>query len=572
MLKATNRLKLLVPSLPLSTMAQAKNVLIVGGVAGGMSAATRLRRLDETAKITVLEKGPYISYANCGIPYNLGGVIEKESALHLQTVPKIKAWFNVDVHVNTELLRIDRGNNTATVRDNKTGIESTLPYDKLILAMGAEAFVPPIKGVHSKHVFHLQTIPDLQQIEAFIVSNNVRRAAVLGGGFIGLEAAENLRKRGLEVSLFEYGPHVFPLVDGDIAERLDTGLVRNGIDLALNARVLEITDSSIVAEGRDPTPVDLVIVAVGIRARSAIAKEAGLAVGQKGVTVNESMQTSDPDIYAVGDMVETQHLVTGTAVQTALAGPANRQGRLAADHIAGRAVQYRGNVGTAVCQVFDQTVGLVGLSTDNLKRAGIEHEYVTVHPPQHASWYPGGTPMTMKVAFEVSSGKILGAQIVGGEGVDKRIDVLATAMRGGLTIEDLEHLELGYAPPYGAAKDAINMVGFVGGNVLRGDVKIVHAAEFADGSLNLKDYQVVDVRSPEEFARGHVKGAVNIPIGGLRERMAELSQDKKILTYCYVGYRGYLAYRVLVQNGFDVVNLDGGFKAVSEGGYKSLQA
>lgn len=553
-------------------MTQPKNVLIVGGVAGGMSAATRLRRLDESAKITVIEKGPYISYANCGIPYNLGGVIENESSLHLQTVPKIKGWFDVDVHVNTELIRINRQNNTATVRDNKTGLESALSYDKLILAMGAEAFVPPIKGVRSKHVFHLQTIPDLQQIEAYIKENNVRRAAVLGGGFIGLEAVENLRKRGLEVSLFEYKPHVFPLVDGDIANRLDAELVRNGVDLALNTRVLEITDSEILADGRGLTPADLVIVAVGIRARSAIAKEAGLAVGKAGVTVNEAMQTSDPDIYAVGDMVETQNLVAGTAMQTALAGPANRQGRLAADHIAGRPARYRGNVGTAVVQVFDLTAGLVGLSTTNLERMGIPHEYVTVHPPQHASWYPGGTPMTMKVAFEAPSGKILGAQIVGGEGVDKRIDVLATAMRGGLTIEDLEHLELGYAPPYGAAKDAVNMAGFVGGNVLRGDVKIVHAENFVDGGLNLDDYQVVDVRSPEEYARGHVKGAVNIPIGVLRERMTELRQDKKTLTYCWVGYRGYLAYRVLVQHGFDVVNLDGGFKAVSEGGYKELQA
>ena len=494
----------------------------------------------------------------------------------MQTADKIKSWFNIDVRTNHELLDIDRSSKTAKVLTPSSATE-TLSYDKLVLAMGAEPFIPPIDGIKSKHVFTLHTIPDLQKIMAYIAAFRVQKAAVVGGGFIGIEAAENLRNLGLEVSLFEFFPHVFPLVDADIAEVLQKEMRRNGVHLELNARVMKFTEPSegqpgmVLADGVEPVQSDLVITAVGVRARSAIAKAAGLEVARTGVVVNEAMQTSDPDIYAVGDMVETYHLVAGRNMQVALAGLANRQGRMAADHICGKKAQYRGNVGTSVCKVFNQTVGLVGFSNENLRQMGFTFQYVTGQPSQHAVYYPDAVPMTIKVAFEAPSGKLLGAQIVGPKDVDKRIDVLAMAIRAGMTIEDLEHVELAYAPPYGAAKDPVNMVGFAGGNVLRGDVEVVHALDFTVGGLRLEDFLVLDVRSPEEFGRGHLRGAVNIPIGALREHMDALDKGRKLLAYCWVGYRGYLAYRVLKQNGFEVVNLDGGLKAVSEGGYGGLR-
>ncbi|RSL95983.1 hypothetical protein CEP52_011717 [Fusarium oligoseptatum] len=541
-------------------MASSKQVLIVGGVAGGMSCATRLRRLDEDAKITVVDKGPYVSYANCGIPYALGGVVESEGKLHVQTVDKLKTWFNIDARTNTELKSIQRDEKTATILDLSSGEESSVPYDKLVLALGAESFVPPVEGVDSEHVFTLQTIPNLQEVQAMISKKGCHRAVVIGGGFIGLEAAENLRRLGIEVTIFEFDQHVFPIVDPEIGEVVDEELRKNGVNLKLNARVTKITSASgaepglVFAEGQEPVPADLVIMAVGIRSRTAIPKEAGLESGRTGVSVNEFMQTSDPDIYAVGDMVETLNLVTGQPAQTALAGPANRQGRLVADHISGKGIKYRGNLGVSVCQVFGKTVGIVGLSTRNLDRLGIKHEYVTVHPPQHAG-----------------CGKILGAQVVGKEGVDKRIDVFATAMRAGMTVEDLEHLELAYAPPYGAAKDAVNMAGFAASNIVRGDVKLVHAGEFASGTRNLEDFQIIDVRGAEEYNQGHLKGAKNIPLVNLRERVDEVERGVPTIVHCKSGYRSYVGYRILAQKGVDVYNLDGGYKSVLDGGYVTIQ-
>ncbi|OAA59150.1 FAD-dependent pyridine nucleotide-disulfide oxidoreductase [Niveomyces insectorum RCEF 264] len=579
---------------------QPKRILIVGGVAAGMSCAARLRRLDEHAAIIVVEMGPYVSYANCGLPYALGGVIADESALHVQTVAKLQSWFNLDIRVNTALVRIQRSAKSATVRDLATNVDSVLPYDKLVLAMGNESVVPSsIEGARLAHVHTLQTIPDLQAIEAIMAATTTttttttpcHTAAVIGGGFIGLEAAENLHRRGLAVTIFEYGTHVFPPIDADIAQVLHDELRRNGVRLELDARVTKISarrqttsdakteeEASlsspplVFAEGQhEPVPADLVILAVGARARTAIARDSGLAVGETGVTVNDAMQTSDPDIYAVGDMVETPNIVAaGRHMQAALAGPANRQGRLAADHICGHDVRYRGSLGTSVCKVFGLTVGIVGLSCHALDRLGIRHQYVTVHPPQHATYYGGATAMTIKLAFAQPGGRIVGAQLVGQEGVDKRIDVLATAMRAGMTVEDLEHLELGYAPPYGAAKDAVNMAGFVAGNVLRGDVQIVHASDLTANEL-LHKFQVLDVRSAEEYARGCVKGAVNTPLPELRERLSEVRKDVPVVVYCFVGYRGYVAARILEQNGYDVYNLDGGFKTVTDAGYRALQ-
>ncbi|EXJ65754.1 uncharacterized protein A1O5_11282 [Cladophialophora psammophila CBS 110553] len=574
---------------------QPKNIVIVGGVAGGMSCATRLRRLDEKANIIVLERGKYVSYANCGIPYALGNVIKDEAKLHVQTSEKIASWFNIDVRTEVELVAIDRPNKVIHVKcvGNKNGklhcdIEN-ISYDKLVLALGADAFIPPMKGIDSEHVFTLQTIPDLEQIQSYIATHGCRNAAVIGGGFIGLEAAENLRLLGLNVTILEYLPHIFPPVDHDMAVPLQKEMERNGMRLLLNARITEITPtgsnkpSQILLNGTDPVEADLIIVSVGVRARTAIVEDAGIQIGKSGVIVNDTMQTSDPDIYAVGDMVETPHLVSGHPVRIALAGPANRQGRLAADNICGLSANYRGNVGTAVCKVFDLTVGVVGLSVEALRSMGRgdKTKYLTIHPSHHVGYYPGAEPMVLKVAFEADSGRLLGAQIVGKQGIDKRTDVLAMAIRAGMSVEDLEHVELGYAPPYGAAKDPVNMAGFVGGNILRGLMQPVYAEdlvkevcfESGDGTQERrlpKKYQVVDVRTPEEFCKGHLIGAVNVPLDTLRRSLHLMDRSKKILAYCQVGYRGYLAYRILKQNGFEAVNLNGGFKAVCVGGYDSL--
>ncbi|KIX05354.1 uncharacterized protein Z518_06226 [Rhinocladiella mackenziei CBS 650.93] len=573
-----------------------KRVVIVGGVAGGMSCATRLRRLDENAEIIVLEKGPFVSYANCGIPYALGNVITDEAKLHVQTSEKIKSWFNIDVKTKAEVLEIDRAAKTVTFGDSSEASDRDdekvrqVSYDKLVLALGAASFRPPVEGINSEHVFTLQTIPDLQNVKAHIAKHGCCNAAVIGGGFIGLEAAENLRLLGLNVTIFEYLPHVFPPIDQDMAEPLHKELQRNGVRLILNARITRIDAAScsapaaVVLDSSKSIAADIVVVAVGVRARTDVARKAGLEVGKTGLKVNDAMQTSDPDVYAVGDMVETSNLIAHERMQLALAGPANRQGRLVADHICGRKVEFRGNVATAVCKVFDLTVGLVGFSVAGLNRLGLGEsmQFVTVHPPDHASYYPGAEPMTVKVAFEIPSGRLLGAQAVGKKGVDKRIDVLAMAIRAGMTIEDLEHVELGYAPPYGSAKDPVNMAGFVGGNVLRRDVEIIHAEDLVNEQMEaeriephratiLNKYSILDVRSPDEFKRGHLVGAINLPLGSLRDHMDSLDKKKKIVVYCWVGYRGYLAYRILKQNDFDAVNLDGGFKSVSEGGYEVLR-
>lgn len=542
-----------------------KKVVIVGGVGGGMSAATRLRRLDESATITVFEKGAYAGYANCGIPYALGKVIKDDEALILHTPKYFKEYFNIDVYLNTEIVEIDRTNEQVCTRTVGETEIRRVGYDKLILSQGAEAVQPQIVGVDQSHVITLRTISDLQAIRSIMVERCVRDVCIIGGGFISLEAAENLRKMKFGVSIVEQWTHVLPSIDADIAQFLHTELKHNGVKLYLNDTARRIEDSHVVlaSNGRE-IPAELVILAVGVRARTSLAKMAGLEVGTQGVKVESHMETSDEDIYAVGDMVETKHVIQQQPRVVALGGPANRQGRLAADDIAGRPVHYRGNIGTIICQVFDLTVGLAGLSVSALRDMGQEPLWVTVHPPHHARYYPNAHPITIKTAFEKGTGRLLGVQAVGMAGVDKRIDVLATAMQARMTVFDLEHLELSYAPPYSSAKDPVNMVGFVGSNLLRGDYQIVHAEDI--NIKNLHAWQVVDVRTPEEFATGHLPGAINLPIATLRNQKLELDQSMPILVYCYVGYRGYLAYRILSQRGFSVVNLDGGLKTVVEGG------
>jgi len=550
-------------------------IVVVGGVAGGMSAATRARRLDENASIKVFEKGPYVSYANCGIPYALGEVIKDDAALVLQTPKALKERFNIDVHINTEVLSINRERSLISTRAIGSEMEEQVPYDKLILSQGAEPFRPNIPGIDLPNVFTLQTIPDLQSIRTFVSHHGGGHVAIIGGGFIGLEAADALHSLGLEVTIIEYAPHVFPPLDSDMAEILHSEIRRQNMQLQLQARIqaiepgLKNSPSRIILDDGKAIIADFVVLVVGVRARTFLASQADLKIGKSGVSVNSYMQTSDPDIYAVGDMIESNHRIADRPLQLALAGPANRQGRLAADNIFGRKIEYRGNVGTSACKVMDLTVATVGFSVANLRGIGYDPLWVTVHPPDHAGYYPGARPMTLKVAFERKTGRLLGAQAVGTASVVKRIDVLATAMQAGMTIFDLEHLELAYAPPYGSAKDPVNMVGFVGSNVLRGDVRIVHAEDL---KAEQDDFQIIDVRSPAEFSRGHIVRAVNLPLNTLRENIAELEQGRQTLVYCQVGYRGYLAYRILAQMGFDVVNLDGGYKSILEGGFKSLQA
>ncbi|KAK0649595.1 hypothetical protein B0T16DRAFT_325494 [Cercophora newfieldiana] len=534
-----------------------------------MSAATRARRLDENADITVFEKGPYISFANCGIPYALSDTIPDPDSLLLQSPESVKKRFNIDVKINTEVVGIDREKKVVLVRPKGKEEVEEVSYDKLILSQGARPMVPDVEGVEMGHVFRLTTVVDLEGVRGYMREKGVKRAVVVGGGFIGLEAAENLKTMGLEVTVVERGEHVLPPIDRDIAEPVHAELRRNGVGLVLGKGVGKIEKDAVVVDGGERIPAELVIMVVGVRPRTGLAKAAGLDVGKNGVTVNGQMQTSDPDIYAVGDMVETEQRVTGLRQVLALAGPANRQGRMAADHIFGKDVAYRGNVGAAVVKVFGLTVGITGLSVEALQRLGREPLWVSAHPPDHASYYPGAHAITLKVAFEKETGKILGAQGVGVAGVDKRIDVLSTAIQGNMTIFDLEHLELAYAPPYGSAKDPVNMVGFIGSNLLRGDVDIAHGQDLTPEEL--KNMQVVDVRSPGEFSRGHLKFAKNIPVNDLRGDIASLDKSKKTLVYCQVGYRGYLADRILKQKGFDVMNLDGGYKSVADGGLKELQ-
>ena len=554
-------------------------VVIVGGVASGMSAATRLRRLDETAVITVFEKGPYVSYATSGLPFCLSGVIKDDSALTLQTPESFKALFNIEVYVNTEVVDVNRAERFVTVKRLGEG-SSQFYYDKLILAQGAEPSRPSIEGIDSHHVFTFQTVPDLRAIQNFILEHHVRHVAIIGGGFIGLETAEALSHVDREVTVIEYMPQVCPLIDEDMAGFLHAEIRRHNVRLLLSARISRIELGRIVLSDGNVL-ADLIILSAGTRANTRLARQAGLKIGKTGVRVNSSMQTSDPYIYAVGDMVETYHRVAkvpsllslrgvyavGDMVemyhtveapsQLLLRGPANRQGRLAADHICGRSTQYKGNLGTSVCKVFDLTVASTGLAVKALRAIGQDPLWVTIHPPSHESQYPGATSMTLKVIFEKRTGRLLGAQAIGACGIDKRIDVLSTALQARMTIFDLGHLELSYSPPYSLAKDAVNVAGFVGGNVLRGDVHIVHAENW---EREMSGAQIVDVRSPEEFRLGHVLDAMNLPINTLRENLSTLEKERRLIVYCQTGDTGYLAYRILKQKGFDVKNLDGGYK------------
>lgn len=542
-----------------------KKIVIVGGVAGGASAAARARRIDENASIVMFERGPFVSFANCGLPYHVSNVIEDRNKLLLQTPESFKARFNVDVRVNQSVESIDRTNKVVVVKNMLTGEEYQEPYDKLLLSPGASPVIPPISGLANPLTFSLRNIPDMDKIIAAVKANNIKHATVVGGGFIGLEMVEAFRHLNIETALIEGQPHVMPNIDAEMAGFLHQEINANQVEMHLGAILTSVEYDAEKAQPLRLTlsndkqvDTQLVVMSVGIRPEVTLAKEAGLDLGKRGgIRIDACMQTSDPDIYAAGDAVETADFITGEHAVVPLAGPANRQGRYAAENMLGGEITYKGTQGTAICKVFDLAVGSVGKSEKQLKAAGIDYEKVYVHSASHAGYYPGAEVVSLKLMFAPESGKILGAQAVGKDGIDKRIDVLAVAQRAGMTVEDLQDLELSYAPPYGSAKDVINQAGFVASNVLKGDITLVHYDEIneAEGKV------ILDVRNPGELAKlGQIDNAVNIPVDQLRQRMHELPKDKEILVYCQVGLRGNVATRMLQNSGFTCKNMTGGYR------------
>ncbi len=538
-------------------------VVIIGGVAGGASAATRLRRLDEGAEIVMLERGAFVSFANCGLPYHIGGAIEDESDLVLQTPNSLKRRFNIDVRVRSEAVAIDRAAKMVRVlnlSDRTTYDES---YDALILSPGAVPIKPPLPGIEDERVFTLRNIPDTLAIRSAVDELRPKRAVVVGGGYIGLEMAENLLALGIGVTIAEMASHVVAPLDSDVAADVHHYLRAKGVTLHLCTAVLEIkptTNSLMVRTTAGDLPADLVILAAGVRPDTRIAREAGLETNEKGaIRVDARMRTSDAAIYAVGDAVETFNFVTGEPACIPLAGPANRQGRLAADAICGRTVEYKGTQGSAILKFMEMTVGATGLSESAARGAGIDCEKVYTHSSSHASYYPGATMMSVKCVFEKPSGRLLGAQIVGFDGVDKRLDVLATAIRARMTMDDLAELELCYAPSFSSAKDPVNIAGFAAQNVLTGVVKQFHWHDVTALHED-KNAVLLDVRTPGEFGRGHIRGALNIPIDELRVRMGELDARKPHYINCQSGFRSYLACRILSHAGFECFNLAGGYR------------
>lgn len=535
-------------------------LVIIGGVAGGASAATRARRLSEQAEIIVFERGPDVSFANCGLPYYLGGEIADRGKLVVVSPARLRQRFRLDVRTRSSVEGIDRRRKVVSVRELDTGREYEQPYDKLLLAPGAAPLRPPLPGIDLPGIFTLRTLEDMDAIHAALAG--ARRAAIIGAGFIGLELAENLVRRGLETTVVELMDQVLPPLDREMTTPVVEQLSKHGVQLILgeSAEKFENDDSGglrIVRSSGATLAADLVVLGIGVRPENRLATAAGLEIGPRGgIRVNEHLQTSDPEIYAVGDAVETRDFVTGQPTQVPLAGPANRQGRLAADHIFGRTASYRGTQGTAIVRVFDVTAAVTGAGEKTLRRLQLPYRKVYVHPGHHAGYYPGAEGMTIKLLFAPDSGRIWGAQIVGGAGVDKRIDVLAMAIQAKMTVYDLEEVELAYAPQYGSAKDPINMAGFVAAGLLRGDHPYVHVEQVMDEASYLR----LDVRSPDEFAAGHMPGALNVPIDELRDRLGELPKERPIAAYCQVGQRGYLATRLLRQSGYEAFNIGGGYK------------
>ncbi len=549
-------------------------IVIIGAVAGGASAAARARRLNEQAEITLVERGEAPSFANCGLPYSIGGVIKQRDKLLVAPAQRLIERFRLDVRTRSEALAIDRANHTVRIRNLENGEEYDLPYDKLILSPGAAPIRPGIPGVDLPQVYTLRELRDADRLHA--AAKDAKQAVVIGGGFIGLEMAENLVHRGVATTIVELADQILPPWDAEMVSPVAAHLRERGVTLKMSnaAEAIEPSGDGVVVRLRsgESLEADMVVMSVGVRPDNKLAVEAGLEVGPRGgIRVNDQMQTADPDIYAVGDAIETRSSIDGSPTQIPLAGPANRQGRIAADNICGRPTRYAGTQGTAIVGVFEMAAAMTGFSEKALRAAGKPYEKIYVHPANHAGYYPGAKQMSIKLLFAPDSGRVLGAQAVGRDGVDKRIDVLAVAIKAGMTVFDLEELELAYAPQFGSAKDPVNMAGFVAAGVVRGDHPVAHGSDLAPGLVaegeqsdgaregNVQLDFILDVRAPSEFAAGHVPGAVNVPVDELRSRLGELDPSRPIVAYCQIGMRGYLATRILMQNGFQVRNLSGGY-------------
>ncbi|WP_037985569.1 CoA-disulfide reductase [Thalassobacillus devorans] len=540
-----------------------KKIVIVGGVAGGATAAARLRRLDEESQIILIERGEYISFANCGLPYYIGGTIEDRSKLLVQTVDRMEARFNMDIRTSAEVVKINREDKQIEIKDLKTGEVYHQSYDDLILSPGAKPIVPPLPGLKESTYFTLRNIPDTDQIKAYVDEKQPKHVTVIGGGFIGLEMAENLADRGAKVTVVEKGPQVMAPIDPEMAAIVHEHLRAKGVELILGDGIASVNEGDIVAlESGKMIDTDMIVLSIGVQPESTLAYEAGLELGaRRGIVVNQYMQTSDPSIYAIGDAIEVQDYITKEPVMVPLAWPANRQGRIVANNIYGRNEAYPGTLGTSIVKVFDYIVAATGVNEKRLKNLGWKYEAIHIHPVSHAGYYPGAESLAMKMLFNPENGKIYGAQIVGKDGVDKRIDVLATAIKGDLKVHDLPDLELAYAPPFSSAKDPVNMLGYVAENIIDGAVEITHWDEIdekvSQGAL------VLDVRDEKELEQGYIPGAINIPLHDLRHRMDELPKGKPIHVNCQVGLRGYLATKLLRLNGYDARNLDGGWTTYS---------
>jgi NADPH-dependent 2,4-dienoyl-CoA reductase/sulfur reductase-like enzyme/rhodanese-related sulfurtransferase len=550
-------------------------VIIVGGVAGGASCAARLRRLDEKVEILMVERGPYVSYANCGLPYHVGGKIEQEASLLVATEQTFREQFAIDVRTRCEVIGISAAKKTVDLKNHVTGEITTESYDKLVLSPGAAPIRPPLPGIDLPGIFSVRTVPDARAIREWLDRDAIERgglnaysgmqtmlppkqAVVVGGGFIGLEMVENLVHRGLEVTLVEMLNQVMPPLDPEMARLVERYMVRHGVRLELNDGVAGFEQAAagaleVLTRSGKRLPADAVILAIGVRPETALAKMAGIEIGERGgIRVDEHMRTSDPDIFAVGDAVEVRDFVTGQWSLVALAGPANRQGRIAADVICGRASRYRGTQGTSICQIFEGVIASTGASEKVLKQLGeTDFEKIYLYPNSHAGYYPGAQYIALKIIFRRSDGRLLGAQVLGEHGVPKRIDSFAMAIQAGFTIYDLEESELSYAPPFGSAKDPVNFAGMVAADILRDDMPLVHWTSADEGFL-------LDVRNAPELAVESVPGAVNIPLPQLRDRLGELPRDRDILVFCRSGQRAYYATRILLQNGFQARNISGG--------------
>ena len=541
-------------------------IVIVGGVAGGATAAARIRRLNEHAEIIIFERSGFISYANCGLPYYIGGVIEDKEDLTLQTPESFFRRFRIASKVNHEVTDIDVQNKTVRVTDLKTGTSFTETYDKLILSPGAKPILPDFY-TENERSFTLRTVEDTLKIRAFVEQNKPKTAVVVGGGFIGLEMAENLAERGIKTTIVQRSNHLLPTVDCDIASFIHANFRYNGVQLLLstNTNKMSITGEkvSLYLDNGSNISADMLVLAVGVMPDNTLAKKIGLELGVKGaIKVNAKMQTSIPDIYAVGDATQVKHFITDKDSVISLAGPANKQGRIVADNICGLNSEYKGSQGSSIIKLFDMTVATTGINEQQAKANGIEYEKVILTQNSHASYYPGATAMTVKLIFEKATYKILGAQIVGYDGVDKRIDVIATWVRAGMKADELKDLDLAYAPPYSSAKDPVNMAGFVVENIKNGIVKQFYYEDIP--SLRERDDVILlDTRTPFEYMRGHAEDFIHIPLDDLRERLGELDKSKKIYVMCQSGLRSYLATRILMQNGFDAYNFAGGFRLYS---------